>query len=79
MGPAGGSFADVRDLVAGARGRRVYETGDVDAGIWAAGMVQGLIDDVPTCAALIQRIVAGAADLIGRLGRLPATHPLVAK
>ena len=27
-------FEDVRELVSGARGRRVYEEGDVDAGIW---------------------------------------------
>ena len=46
----GGAFEDVRELVAGARGRTVYETGDLDAGIWTAGMVVGLIRDIPTCA-----------------------------
>ena len=45
---AGGQFADIRELVAGARGRTVYELGDLDAGIWYAGMSQGLINDVPT-------------------------------
>lgn len=67
----GGQFEDVRELVAGARGRNVYTTGDVDAGIWSAGMVQGLIDDVPTCAELIDRIVSEAEELInGRLAAL---------
>jgi NAD(P)H-dependent flavin oxidoreductase YrpB (nitropropane dioxygenase family) len=37
----GAEFEDIRELVAGARGRRVFESGDVDAGIWTAGMVQG--------------------------------------
>jgi NADH:quinone reductase (non-electrogenic) len=32
---AGGDFAAVRHLVAGSRGRLVYETGDVDAGVWS--------------------------------------------
>ncbi|OXM72701.1 MULTISPECIES: NAD(P)H-dependent flavin oxidoreductase [Amycolatopsis] len=63
----GGKFEDVRDLVAGARGRRVFEDGDLELGIWSAGMVQGIIDDVPTVAELIERIVTEARDLIGRL------------
>ncbi|MGW5311369.1 NAD(P)H-dependent flavin oxidoreductase [Nocardia thailandica] len=64
----GGSFEDVRELVAGARGRLVYENGDVDAGIWSVGQCQGLIHDIPTCAELIGRMVREAEDLInGRL------------
>jgi NADH:quinone reductase (non-electrogenic) len=64
----GAKFEEVRDLVAGARGKVVYETGDPDHGIWSAGQVQGLIHDVPTCADLIHRIVADAEAIIrGRL------------
>ena len=48
------------------RGRGVYETGDPDAGIWSAGMVQGLIHDIPTCAELVSRIVREAEEIIGR-------------
>ncbi len=61
---AGGKFEDVRELVAGARGRRVFEEGDLDAGIWTAGLAQGLIHDIPTCADLIERMVREAEDLI---------------
>jgi len=61
----GGQFEDVRELVAGARGRTVYELGDAEAGIWTAGMVQGLIHDVPTAGQLVERIVAEAEELIG--------------
>ncbi|GAB3295081.1 nitronate monooxygenase [Epidermidibacterium keratini] len=60
----GGQFEDIRELVAGARGRNVYTTGELDAGIWSAGMVQGLIDDVPTVAELVSRIVGDAEALI---------------
>ena len=64
----GAKFEDVKDLVAGARGRVVYEAGDPEHGIWSAGMVQGLIHDIPTCAELVGRIVREAEEIIeGRL------------
>jgi len=64
----GATFDQVRDLVAGTRGRVVYETGDPSHGIWTAGQVQGLIHDVPSCRELIERIVADAEKIIaGRL------------
>jgi nitronate monooxygenase len=69
----GGTFGDVRHLVAGARGRRVYETGDPDAGIWWSGVAQGLIDDVPRVDELVRRIVAEAEEVItGRLAPMRA-------
>ena len=65
---AGAQFEDIRDLVAGKRGAIVYETGDLDHGIWSAGMVQALIRDIPTCEELISRIVRDAEEIItGRL------------
>jgi nitronate monooxygenase len=68
----GGRFPDVRELVAGARGRKVFEDGDLDAGIWSAGMGQGLIGDIPTVRDVVWRIVAQAEGLIS--GRLAATR-----
>jgi nitronate monooxygenase len=61
---AGGEFADVRELVAGARGRRVYEEGDPDLGVWSVGLVTGLIRDVPPVATLVQRIIDEAEQVI---------------
>jgi NAD(P)H-dependent flavin oxidoreductase YrpB (nitropropane dioxygenase family) len=64
----GATFEDVRELVAGSRGRKVYEDGDVDYGVWSVGTVQGLIRDIPTCAQLVGRIVSEAEGIIrGRL------------
>jgi nitronate monooxygenase len=69
----GGEFQDVSHLVNGARGRSVYETGDTDAGIWTAGMVQGLIGDIPRVQDLIDRIIREAVHLItDNLGALVA-------
>jgi nitronate monooxygenase len=62
----GATIDDIRHLVAGQRGRTVYEAGEPDAGIWSAGMVQGLIHDIPTCAELVSRIVREAEEIIGR-------------
>lgn len=62
----GAGFEEVRELVRGARGKTVYETGDLDAGIWWAGQAQALIDDVPTCEELISRIVDDAETLISQ-------------
>jgi len=51
------------------RGRsQVLGAGDVEGGMWWAGQAQGLIDDVPTCADLVSRIVREAESIIsGRL------------
>ncbi|CAO3453695.1 NAD(P)H-dependent flavin oxidoreductase [Azospirillum largimobile] len=56
--PGGAGFDEVRPLVAGQRGRAALESGDVQAGVVSAGMVIGLIDDIPTCDELIRRMVA---------------------
>jgi len=65
----GAKFEDVKDLVAGVRGKVVYEAGDPDYGIWSAGQVQGLIHDIPTCAELIGRMMREAEEIITqRLG-----------
>jgi nitronate monooxygenase len=45
-----------------------FADGDLEAGIWSAGLAQGLIDDIPTVQELVLRIVAEAEELItGRL------------
>ena len=58
---------DIKEQVGGLYGRIMID-GDMDAGAWSCGMVAGLIHDVPTCAELIERIMAEAERLIrGRL------------
>ena len=62
----GATIDDIKHLVAGARGKMVYENGDPDFGIWSAGMVQGLIHDIPSCAELVAKIVADAEAIISK-------------
>ncbi|HEY9236903.1 MULTISPECIES: NAD(P)H-dependent flavin oxidoreductase [Phenylobacterium] len=74
----GAKFEDVRELVAGVRGRSVYEVGDNDAGIWSAGQIQGLIHDIPSCQELVGRIVREAEEIIqGRLARFVTSRAAV--
>jgi len=57
------TFEDVRELVSGAAGKVLLETGDLSKGVFWAGMVQGLIHDIPTCAELIDRIISEAETI----------------
>jgi nitronate monooxygenase len=57
-------FKDIAHLVPGAKGRTALETGDTGAGLIWAGMIQGLIHDVPTCKELIDRIIGEANAII---------------
>ncbi|MDO7192456.1 nitronate monooxygenase family protein [Acinetobacter nosocomialis] len=57
-------FEDIRGYVSGAKGRHALETGDLDAGLIWAGQVQGLIQDIPTCEELLNRIVTEANEII---------------
>jgi NAD(P)H-dependent flavin oxidoreductase YrpB (nitropropane dioxygenase family) len=54
----GCTFEEIRPLVAGVRGRATLQSGEVDNGVVSAGQCIGLIDDIPTCAELITRMVA---------------------
>ncbi|MER5452678.1 nitronate monooxygenase [Streptomyces sp. NPDC002764] len=66
----GVTFPDVQHLVAGVRGRRVFEDGDLETGIWSVGLSQGLVRDIAPAGDLVERIVNEAHDLIGRVFEL---------
>ena len=58
-------FEDIIEQVAGVYPRIMTE-GDMDAGAWSCGMVAGLINDIPTCQELVDRIMAEAEEIITR-------------
>lgn len=45
--------------------------GNTEAGVLAAGQVSGILDDLPTCRELIDRVVTDAVERIGTLAVLP--------
>ncbi len=67
------TFEDVKDLVAGQRGRVVFEEGDLEHGIWSAGISVARVKDVPTCKEMVERLVSEAEEIIdGRLQSVKA-------
>ncbi|MGV0645529.1 NAD(P)H-dependent flavin oxidoreductase [Mycolicibacterium sp. XJ879] len=72
----GSGFGDIAHLASGARGRtEVLQKGDVEGGMWWAGQSQGLIDEIASCAEVVDQIVRDAHELIDkRLPALIATH-----
>lgn len=64
--PGGCKFEEVKPLVAGVRGLAALQTGDVNGGVISAGQCVGLIDDVPTCAELVSRIVTECRQHLDR-------------
>ena len=62
----GAGIETIAPWVAGVRGREVYENGDIERGIWSAGLVQGLIADVPTCEELLTRIMTDARKIVSQ-------------
>eukprot|EP00697_Spironema_sp_BW2_P009766 gnl/Spiro4/24769_TR12314_c0_g1_i1.p1 gnl/Spiro4/24769_TR12314_c0_g1~~gnl/Spiro4/24769_TR12314_c0_g1_i1.p1 ORF type:complete len:347 (-),score=106.06 gnl/Spiro4/24769_TR12314_c0_g1_i1:110-1111(-) len=67
-----GDFSKIAHLMRGENYRKAFqETGDPNAGVWSAGPVMGLIDDIPTCKELLERMVKEAEEIIsGRLMRI---------
>src|SRR5471032_2038239 len=64
------TFADIAPEVAGVY-PAIMKRGEMDAGGWSCGMVVGLIHDVPTVRALIDRIMSEPDEIIRhRLERL---------
>ena len=58
-------FSDVIEQVAGVY-PKIMKEGTMDAGAWSCGMVAGLINDIPTCQELIDRIMAEADQIINQ-------------
>ena len=70
--PGGVTIDELAPLVAGAEGRRLFDEGDLESGIWSAGQVLGLINDVPPVGELVERIMADAAAVMEE--RLASMH-----
>jgi nitronate monooxygenase len=69
--PGETNFQELLALVSGERSKKVINEGNLEDGIWWAGMAMGLINDIPTVKELIERIVSEADEIINvRLPKL---------
>jgi nitronate monooxygenase len=59
--------AEILKVVAGEHAKRLYDTGDLDAGILPCGQGIGLVHDIPAIKELFDRIVKEATDLARNL------------
>ncbi len=62
-------FEDILEEVAGVYPSIMME-GEMDKGAWSCGMVAGLINDVPTCQELIDRIITEAEDILAKMNAM---------
>jgi NAD(P)H-dependent flavin oxidoreductase YrpB (nitropropane dioxygenase family) len=60
-------FSDVIDIVAGEKSRRMYDKGDLEAGIVSCGQGVGLIHDIPTVKEVFDQMIEQASGVVNRL------------
>lgn len=70
--PGGCEFKDIQPLVSGQRGRTALQSGEIDAGLVWAGQTVGMVNDIPTCADLLTRMVADCRMSLARASALAA-------
>lgn len=70
--PGGCTFDELRPLVAGPRGRATLASGEVDDGVVWAGQVVGLVDDIPGCTELLERMEAQCRERLAAASALCA-------
>ncbi len=66
----GASIAEMYPLVSGRRGLKAYMSGHADDALIPCGQGVGLIDDIPTVAELMDRIMSEAGMAIERVGAM---------
>jgi nitronate monooxygenase len=66
----GGGFEELIPLLSGQRIRDAWETGDVDYAPLMVGQSIGLIQDIPTCRELLDRMAKEAVEHLKKAGRL---------
>jgi nitronate monooxygenase len=62
----GVSYQDLYPLIGAPRWMKAAEEGDVEGGAFPAGLSVALIDDIPTCAELIARMVSEAQLIVSQ-------------
>jgi nitronate monooxygenase len=65
-----GGFEELIPLLSGQKVKQAWETGDVDYAPLMVGQSIGLINDIPTCAELLDRMAAEAKERSARAAKL---------
>jgi nitronate monooxygenase len=62
-----GTLEEILEVVSGIRAKKMYEEGDLDAGIIACGQGVGLARNLPTVQELLEGIISDAGDIVNGL------------
>jgi nitronate monooxygenase len=68
---------DIVPYVSGLVGKEMLENGDVEKGVLSAGQSMGFIHDIPTCAELLDRIMAEAEQIINDKFAQAVAQPVI--
>jgi NAD(P)H-dependent flavin oxidoreductase YrpB (nitropropane dioxygenase family) len=60
-------FMQIYDVIKGENAKKMYDEGDVNAGILSCGQGVGLVHDIPTLKVLFKRVADEAGSVISRL------------
>jgi len=67
-----GDPMEIYEAAAGSKAKRMYDTGDLDAGVVSCGQGVGLIHDIPTIKQLFDRIMEEAVSIVEKLSKSDA-------
>jgi len=70
MEKSGASLDELMPLITGSRNPSVYSEGNLDDALWSCGQAVGLIDNIPSCQQLIERIMLEATASLANLNHL---------
>ncbi|MBS0450903.1 MAG: nitronate monooxygenase [Proteobacteria bacterium] len=73
--PQGASYEELEDLLSGNRGLAALQSGKVHEGLVCASQVIGLIDDIPSCAELVERLVTQCRERLDATRAFMRTFP----
>ena len=76
MEKQGAGLEELSPIIRGEEGKRLFETGLLNQGLWSAGQSIGLVRDIPTVKELIDGIIQDAQEIISHLGDRGTFMPL---
>lgn len=67
MEKQGAKLEELASFISGQREKELVETGDMERGLLHCGQVVGQVRDIPTVKEVVDRTMAGAQEVVGRL------------
>ncbi|BAV52944.1 2-nitropropane dioxygenase-like enzyme (plasmid) [Mesorhizobium loti] len=67
MEAAGATLEELLPLITGSRNPSVYFEGKLDDAVWSCGQAVGLINDIPSCRELVDRIISEASAALAAI------------